>query len=74
MASREAQSDPNSTSSITAFFACLGGAAMMATYLLMTSPTIYAVGIAFIAPMVVSFLFQMTMYVLIAKANSKHAW
>jgi hypothetical protein len=74
MASREVLSDPNSTSPITAFFACLGGAAMMGTYLLMTSPTIYAVGIAFIVPMVVYFLLQMTMSVLIAKASSKHAW
>lgn len=64
MASRETQADPNSPSSTTAFFACMGAAAMMATYLLMSRPTIYAVGIAFVVPMIVSFLLQITMYVL----------
>jgi hypothetical protein len=32
--------------------------------LLMSNPTIYAVGIAFVVSMVVSFLLQITMYVL----------
>jgi hypothetical protein len=64
MASRETQVDPNSPSSITAFFVCMGAAAMMVTHLLMSNPTIYAVGIAFVVSMVVSFLLQITMYVL----------
>jgi hypothetical protein len=72
MASREAQADPNSPSSTTAFFACLGGAAMMATCLVMTKPTFYAVAFAFIVPMAVSFLFQITIYALTVRANSEH--
>jgi hypothetical protein len=66
MASRETQANPNSPADITAFFACLGAAAMMATYVLISRPTIYAVGIAFVAPMGVCFLFQIAIYVLAA--------
>jgi hypothetical protein len=73
MAQQEARADPNSFSPLTAFFACVGAVAMMATYLLMSRPTLASAGIAFLITMAVSFVLQITMVVLMFIVDRKHA-
>jgi hypothetical protein len=73
MAQREAAADPNSFSPLTAFFACVGAAAMMAIYLFMSRPTLVSAGIAFIITMAVSFVFQLTAFVLMTILDRRHA-
>jgi hypothetical protein len=73
MAQHEARADPNSFSPLTAFFACIGAAAMMAIYLFMSRPTLVSAGIAFIITMTISFVFQLTALLLMAIVDRRHA-
>jgi hypothetical protein len=76
MASQDARVDPDSQAPVTAFFCCLGVIAMMSTYFATSKPTIFIVGLAFVVPMAVCFLFQIIMYAVgvIGQARYARPW
>jgi hypothetical protein len=63
MASRESQADPNSSSSITAFFACLGAAATMLGVLITGERRVDFLAECFCTPIILCFLFQLTAFI-----------
>jgi hypothetical protein len=71
LASREAQSDSNSLSSIVAFCACIGVVAMMGVMLFARSLNLAYLVFAFAIPMTISFVFQTLIFISIARMQRR---